>query len=292
MKYVLRHIATTGLLGAASAVCGLCAGAGGQSAASAAGGRIRRTRHPASQPGHAAAACGAAHCRRLDRPDSAAGWGLHSTVHQRCLSGRAVCSQVATCNQTMLCCTIRTSPTRCQCMQTISMPWPARSCGCSRDEAPGSLVLLTSFVRAARDVFLGFPLDPPPTRVPPPAEVCTADGSVWLSCTVPDAFHAASSDCPYHARPLLRHRTCSREPGLWLWHAIFRCFPSLEIGKKCNCTTNTGGRSLRGVPRCGGASCVCASGVRGGGRAQVAAAARGSHEAAAGGAASVRRRVR
>ena len=89
MKYVLRHIATTGLLGAASAVCGLCAGAGGQSAASAAGGRIRRTRHPASQPGHAAAACGAAHCRRLDRPDSAAGWGLHSTVHHvACLAER------------------------------------------------------------------------------------------------------------------------------------------------------------------------------------------------------------
>ncbi len=42
---------------------------------------------------------------------------------------------------------------------------------CSREEAPGSLVLLTSFVRAARDVFVGFPCELPPTRVPPPAEV-------------------------------------------------------------------------------------------------------------------------
>ncbi len=54
---------------------------------------------------------------------------------------------------------------------------------CGRDEAPGSLVLITSFVRAARDVFLGFPLEPPPTRVPPAAEVC-AEGSAWRSCTL------------------------------------------------------------------------------------------------------------
>ena len=48
---------------------------------------------------------------------------------------------------------------------------------CSRDEAPGNLVLLTSFVRAGRDVFLGFPTEPPPTRVPPPAEVRADEGS-------------------------------------------------------------------------------------------------------------------
>ena len=50
----------------------------------------------------------------------------------------------------------------------------------SRDEAPASMVLLTSFVRAGRDVYLGFPTELPSTRVPPTAQVCAEN--IFIYC--------------------------------------------------------------------------------------------------------------
>ena len=77
---------------------------------------------------------------------------------------------------------------------------------CSRDEAPGSLVLLTSFVRTSRDTFLGFPAE---QHVPLFAQVGALHLPAAMCC---HRVHATPCMSPFVTRhscrcPISKHWT-------------------------------------------------------------------------------------